>query len=75
MESGVSIPSDLYHSVPIDHLSPSNATYLQTYNMRYLVNSTYFDNTTGPILFYAGNEGDIWTFYNNSGFVTKTLAQ
>ena len=29
----------------------------------------------GPILFYAGNEGDIWGFYDNSGFVTDTLAK
>jgi pimeloyl-ACP methyl ester carboxylesterase len=28
-----------------------------------------------PILFYAGNEGDIWSFYKNSGFMTKTLAE
>lgn len=43
--------------------------------MRYLVNSEHFDNSTGPILFYAGNEGDIWSFYNNSGFMTQNLAQ
>ena len=43
--------------------------------MRYLVDSTYFDSVNGPILFYAGNEGDIWSFYENSGFLTDTLAQ
>lgn len=26
-------------------------------------------------MFYAGNEGGIYTFYNNSGFVVETLAK
>jgi len=26
-------------------------------------------------LFYTGNEGDIWGFYKNTGFVTETLAK
>lgn len=26
-------------------------------------------------MFYAGNEGDIWGFYENSGFMTTTLAE
>jgi len=43
--------------------------------MRYLVDDTYFDKENGPILFYAGNEGDVWTFFDNSGFMTTTLAE
>jgi pimeloyl-ACP methyl ester carboxylesterase len=43
--------------------------------MRYLVNDQYYNESSGPILFYAGNEGDIWNFYNNSGFLTETLAK
>jgi hypothetical protein len=44
--------------------------------MRYLLDKTYYDEARddAPILFYPGNEGDIWNFYNNSGFVTTTLA-
>jgi hypothetical protein len=43
--------------------------------MRYLVDMTYWDEQTGPIIFYSGNEGDIWTFFENSGFMTTTLAK
>jgi hypothetical protein len=57
----------------IDHYDNHGATGA-TYQMRYLVDSTYFDSVNGPILFYAGNEGDIWSFYENSGFLTDTLA-
>jgi dipeptidyl-peptidase-2 len=42
--------------------------------MRYLVDKTYFKPESGPIIFYAGNEGDVWTFWDNSGFMTTTLA-
>jgi len=43
--------------------------------LRYLFDLTYSSNTSStPILFYCGNEGDIVTFYNNSGFITTTLA-
>lgn len=42
--------------------------------MRYLVDDTYWDPATGPILYYAGNEGDIYSFYDNSGFMTETVA-
>lgn len=43
--------------------------------MRYLINWQYYNKDQGPILFYTGNEGNIWSFYNNSGFVTDTLAK
>jgi len=43
--------------------------------MRYIKDTAYYDPKTGPILFYAGNEGDIWNFYKNCGFVTETLAK
>lgn len=65
-------PLELEFTTQIDHF---NASKDDTFLMRYLVNDQYYNATSGPILFYAGNEGDIWTFYNNSGFVTKTLAE
>jgi hypothetical protein len=43
--------------------------------MRYLIDTTYWNQSQGPILFYTGNEGGIWGFYNNTGFVTQTLAK
>lgn len=43
--------------------------------MRYLVDDTYWNPESGPIIFYAGNEGDVWTFFDNSGFMTTTLAE
>jgi len=44
------------------------------FSMRYLVDDTHY-REGGPILFYAGNEGDIYSFYDNSGFMTETIAQ
>jgi len=45
-----------------------------SFKMRYLIDDTYWDPETGPILFYAGNEGDIYSFYDNTGFMTETVA-
>merc|ERR1711981_609384 len=49
------------------------------FQMRYIVDDQYFKsaasiielNFSQPILFYAGNEGDIWDFYDNTGFITE----
>ena len=44
--------------------------------MRYLINDKYYEKgSEAPIFFYAGNEGEITNFYDNTGFFTKTLAQ
>jgi lysosomal Pro-X carboxypeptidase len=56
----------------VDHFNNSDT---RTWSMRYLVDSANYEEKTGPILFYAGNEGGVWSFYNNSGFITKTLAE
>lgn len=53
----------------------------RNFRMRYLIDDQYYNaavnDTTKPrpILFYCGNEGDIWGFYENSGFMTTTLAE
>ena len=67
-------PQEKYFSATIDHFDNHGAGS-PTYQMRYLVDTTYYDETNGPIIFYAGNEGDIWTFFENSGFMSTTLAE
>ena len=48
--------------------------------MQYIVDDQYYlaDDAVDklrPILFYTGNEGGIWDFYENSGFMTTVLAK
>ena len=73
-QEGTLDPQTLWFDVVIDHYD-SHGANSATYKMRYLVDNTYFDPVNGPIIFYAGNEGDIWTFFDNSGFMTTTLAE
>jgi len=67
-------PQEYYYDATIDHFTNHGAGS-ETYKMRYLVDETHFDKDNGPIIFYAGNEGDVWTFFDNSGFMTTTLAE
>ena len=46
-----------------------------TFKQRYLVQTKYWDFENGPILFYTGNEGTIWSFFNNTGYYTDTVAE
>jgi len=39
------------------------------FNQKYLMNDTWWDGAGGPIFFYAGNEGYIEAFAENSGFM------
>ena len=41
----------------------------RTFQQRYLLNDDFFDPQNGPVFFYAGNEGDIESFWNNTGFM------
>ena len=47
----------------VDHFGFTNT---DTYQMRYLVNTDYWNKNNGPILFYCGNEGDIEDFAENT---------
>jgi pimeloyl-ACP methyl ester carboxylesterase len=59
-------------TMPVDHFNASNH---DTYDMRYIIDWSFYNASHGPILFYAGNEGAIWNFYNNTGFMAETLAK
>lgn len=59
----------------MNHFNESEGGVDNIFSIRYIIDEQYNPNRTGPILFYAGNEGNIESFYNNSGFLTKTLAE
>ncbi|XP_053677966.1 lysosomal Pro-X carboxypeptidase [Anopheles nili] len=54
--------------VPIDHFTFTNEG---TFKLRYLINDTYAksNDPSSPIFFYAGNEGDIELFAQNTGLM------
>ncbi len=66
---------ELFFDAKIDHFAYDSQ---ETFKLRFLVKDKYFNyNETGngaPILFYCGNEGPIEDFWNNSGFITESLA-
>lgn len=66
--------TEYFFDVPLDHFDSWGSTS-NTFPLRYLVQTKYWDFENGPILFYAGNEGDVDNFFKNTVFVTKTLAQ
>ena len=70
---GVKAQEEFFFETEVDHFNAGG--HSAKFNIRYLVDATYWDPATGPILFYAGNEGDVWTFFDNSGFMTTTLAE
>ncbi|XP_063703411.1 lysosomal Pro-X carboxypeptidase [Culicoides brevitarsis] len=52
--------------VPLDHFSFVNN---KTFHIRYLENNTFAGESSGPIFFYTGNEGDIELFAENTGLM------
>ncbi|XP_026866649.2 dipeptidyl peptidase 2 [Electrophorus electricus] len=62
-----------YFPQVLDHFnynSLGNGTFAQ----RYLITDQYWRKNYGPIFFYTGNEGDIWDFALNTGFLTELAA-
>jgi len=47
-----------------------------TWKQRFLIDASSYDPTDkdAPILFYAGNEGNIMNFYDNTGFMWENIA-
>ncbi|XP_069495981.1 lysosomal Pro-X carboxypeptidase [Ambystoma mexicanum] len=56
----------LYYPQKIDHFGFDEDF---TFKQRYLLADKHWNENGGPILFYAGNEGDIDLFCNNTGFM------
>ena len=64
------------YETKVNHFtSPSGGDVGSTFKMRYLINDNFFDKAkNSAILFYTGNEGNVWSYYNNTGFITDKLA-
>ena len=52
-----------FASFQVDHFGYANE---DKFNLRYLINDAYYGGHKAPVFFYAGNEGDIEWFCNNT---------
>ncbi|KAG8089022.1 hypothetical protein GUJ93_ZPchr0011g28157 [Zizania palustris] len=57
-----------YFTQRLDHFNAAPASY-GTFQQRYLVNATFWGGKAAPVFVYAGNEGDVELFTNNTGFM------
>ncbi|XP_045779722.1 lysosomal Pro-X carboxypeptidase [Maniola jurtina] len=55
-----------WFKVPLDHFGYQRN---ESFNIKYLENEEHWDRGGGPIFFYTGNEGQIETFAQHTGFM------
>ncbi|XP_037338562.1 dipeptidyl peptidase 2 isoform X2 [Pungitius pungitius] len=66
--------SEMYFTQTVDHFN-FNSMGNGTFSQRYLITEKYWMEGYGPIFFYTGNEGDIWEFASNTGFIAELAGQ
>src|SRR5690242_7396776 len=76
-DSPYSYRTEWFTSQRRDHFHFASATADAVWSQRYLINDQWFDASAEerPLFFYAGNEGPIEVFADNTGFMWDAAAQ
>ena len=66
--------TEYWFDAVVDHFN-FRPTPEVTFKLRYFVNDQHYQNSSSPVLFYAGNEADILQFVKNSGFLWEAAQE